>query len=347
MELKTGLDDEGRRLDRVLRKALPERPLSLIHRLLRQGQILLNGRPAKPGARVKAGDTIGIAELARGTGFRGAAQKPGAPPAGGSPPPRLPVGALVPFADILWQGSGLLILNKAAGIAVHGPESLDAAVRSILAGRLSPSLSFKPGPLHRLDKPTSGVIVFSSSLEGARLFSALLRQGHVKKYYLALVEGTVKGPEVWEDKIVRDGAAKKTFIAGDRDSPQPERGRKAAPGSEAKPQAALTRIIAAAAGKQGNAGFSLVLAEIETGRTHQIRAQAAARGHPLAGDKKYGGRYQPGGFLLHARKLEFAEGRNGILPRSITAPLPENFRARIRELFGEAFILPFPQGKGI
>ncbi|MDR2134506.1 MAG: hypothetical protein LBP27_05305, partial [Treponema sp.] len=65
----------------------------------------------------------------------------------------------------------------------------------------------------------------------------------------------------------------------------------------------------------------------------QIRAQAAARGHPLAGDKKYGGHYQPGGFLLHAWKLEFAE--DGNLPRGITAPLPGHFRARIRELFGE------------
>ncbi|MDR1318503.1 MAG: RluA family pseudouridine synthase, partial [Treponema sp.] len=208
MELKTGGDDDGRRLDRVLRKALPETPLSLIHKFLRQGRVLVNGLPAKPSSRVGAGDTITFPEPREGPGAeqRGASE-PGvsSPSPPRSPPPLSP--------DLLWQGAGLLVFNKPAGLAVHGPESLDAAVRAALAGRLAPSLSFRPGPLHRLDKPTSGVIVFSSSLEGARFFSALLREGRVKKYYLALVEGIVEGPEIWEDKLVRDRAAKKTFLA--------------------------------------------------------------------------------------------------------------------------------------
>jgi 23S rRNA pseudouridine955/2504/2580 synthase len=178
----------------------------------------------------------------------------------------------------------------------------------------------------------------------------------VKKYYLALVEGIVEGPEIWEDSLVRDGAAGKTLIAEGPGCPRPVpagggngcKGETPDAGGafigRAKPQRALTRVSplkSLAAEKQGGggasfpAGFSLILAEIETGRTHQIRAQAAARGHPLAGDKKYGGHYQPGGFLLHAWKLEFPDTPGRGLPRSITAPPPENFRARIRELFGE------------
>ena len=75
-------------------------------------------------------------------------------------------------------------------------------------------------------------------------------------------------------------------------------------------------------------GITLILAEIETGRTHQIRAQAASRGHPLLGDKKYGGKKLRGGFLLHAWRLEFPEESLAPLPRFIEAPLSKNFKAK-------------------
>jgi 23S rRNA pseudouridine955/2504/2580 synthase len=89
----------------------------------------------------------------------------------------------------------------------------------------------------------------------------------------------------------------------------------------------------------GDTGSTLLLAEIETGRTHQIRAHAAAHGHPLAGDIKYGGHVldggrRGGGFFLHAWKIELRETAPSF-PHSITAPLPEAFGERIRALFGE------------
>jgi 23S rRNA pseudouridine955/2504/2580 synthase len=202
MELITGENDKGRRLDRILRKSLPEYPLPLLHRLLRQGKVLVDGKPGKAQDRLASGVKITIPSLKD------------APAA-----PKKPPEALSIKPDIIWQGSpedgGLLAVNKPAGLAVHGSGSLDEAVRAYLADKLPPSLSFKPGPLHRLDKPSSGIVVFSTSLEGARLFTALMREHKVKKTYLAIVEGAVDKEQVWEDMLVRDKGLKKTFLAKD------------------------------------------------------------------------------------------------------------------------------------
>jgi 23S rRNA pseudouridine955/2504/2580 synthase len=229
---------------------------------------------------------------------------------------REPHAGTPPLPEILWEGAGLLVLNKPAGLPVHGPESLETAVLRYLREKLPPSLSFKPGPLHRLDRPTSGVIVFSAALEGARQFSALLREGKIKKRYLALVEGNPGGPAVWEDWLLRDREQKKTFPAE-------------TPEGEAKK--ALTRVYTLASGSL----YSLAALEPATGRTHQIRAQAALRGYPLAGDRKYGGRLPPPGIFLHAASLEFAGEGMPLVPKILEAPLPEAFSRIIRELFGE------------
>ena len=292
MELITGENDKGRRLDRILRKALPDHPLPLIHRLLRQGQVLVNGKPAAAQDRVDCGMSIAIPSLKDAPKL---------------PPPLPPL----PSPKILWQGSGLLAVNKPSGLDVHGPGSLETMVRSFLAEKLPVSLSFKPGPLHRLDKPSSGIVVFSTSIEGARLFSTLMRERKVRKTYLALVEGTINGEQLWEDELVRSDEKKKTFIS-----------RSGSVGGKT----AITRITPLAS----EGGYSLVMAEIATGRTHQIRAQAASHGHPLTGDIKYGG--GKGGFFLHAWKLEFLE-------YSIEAPLPETFRKKITAVFGNDFHL--------
>jgi 23S rRNA pseudouridine955/2504/2580 synthase len=312
--LTAGIDDNGRRLDRVIRKAVPDLPLSALHRLLRKGRVLLDGKAADAAARVSAGQVIEILHAGAPSAL------PGGPGASAVPEPSAPP------LPLLFEGGGLLILNKAPGVLVHGRGSLEELVRRYLKPRLPPSLSFKPGPLHRLDRPSSGIIVFSTSLEGARRFSALIRERRLRKEYLAIVDGIIEPRETgitwitWIDDLVRDREAKKTLTPG--------------PGGEGSREA-LTRVRPLAqAGDR-----TLILAEIETGRTHQIRAQAAARGHPLSGDRKYGGRPLSGGFRLHALALEFPAEFPGEtafpgLPQRIEAPLPEAFRVKIRELFG-------------
>jgi 23S rRNA pseudouridine955/2504/2580 synthase len=333
MILTAGIDDADRRLDRILRRALPDIPLSAIHRFLRQGCILVNGSPAAGNDRIPAGAEIEVpAALAPAVLAPAAALTPEQPAVkteGSLPPAALAPVLTPPVLPILWEGAGLLVLNKPAGLAVHGfPQSLDNQVQAYLSGKLPASLSYRPGPLHRLDKPTSGIIVFGVSLEGARQFSTLLAEGKVRKRYLAILEGKVTADQVWEDTLYRDKSARKTFV----------KAAQKAYVKEAAARRALTRVSPLVWAEKGGRAYTYARLEIETGRTHQIRAQAACRGHPLAGDSKYGGsRFNGGGFFLHATELELPEeaAENTSLkgfPPVIKAPLPKAFAQALNEL---------------
>lgn len=309
LELQAGINDSGRRIDRILRKALPEYSLSLIHRLLRQGMVLVNNNRVSPDQRVNSGDEIKIYVTVN-------QQKLIVNKKNSSPP--------LPLPEILFQGLGIIFFNKPAGMATHGPNSLADIAGEYLAGTLPHSLSFRPGPLHRLDKPTSGVIAFSTTLAGAQMFTRLLREQRLAKTYLAIVEGAVCDEETWKEALERDTIAQKTIIAGD-----------------AEGQSAVTKITPVYA----NERYSLIEARIVTGRTHQIRAHAAANEHPLLGDKKYGGGCAYGacgsqGFFLHAWKIE-PNGNYDCLPagfpRQITAPLPGLFQSQIKSFFDKEF----------
>ncbi|MCL2442447.1 MAG: RluA family pseudouridine synthase [Treponema sp.] len=336
MELYTGDNDKGRRLDRILRKALPDHPLPLIHRLLRQKLVLVDGKPGKAGDRLDSGVKIFINSLKD-----------------------KPINNISSRKDInidqksdknqkksdfkrfdrvkfdkkliIWEGRGLLAVNKPVGLVVHGDNSLDSMVNSYLADKITPSLSFKPGPLHRLDKPSSGIVVFSVNIEGARLFSSLMREKKVQKTYLTIVEGKIEKDTIWQDELFRDKERQKTFIS-EHDSGK----------------TAITNVTPLVTKN----GYTLIKAEIITGRTHQIRAQAASHGHPLLGDLKYSGKKSKGinirttdyhglyglarinkvYFYLHAWKIKFLE-------HSIEAPLPQAFREKVDELFGGNYLM--------
>ncbi len=303
-DLPAGTNDAGRRLDRVLRKLLPNLKLSALHGMIRKGLVQVNGARARADQILLLGDSIGIPDFVFGqagsfhaAGFR---EK--------SPASALP---------ILLETEDLLFLNKPAGLLVHGGgETLESMAKAYLSGRLPPSLAFTPGPLHRLDRNTSGVVAFSKSIAGARRFSEALQSGEISKTYLAVHFGNEMHAEDWRDNLVRDGRTKKSLLAKDE---RPENGKAAA--TSVRPILQSGRYHAAA--------ISLM-----TGRTHQIRSQAAARGIPLAGDAKYGAPASsrmpgaPGGYLLHAWSLDFAS--QGL---SVEAPLPDYFLLSLKTIF--------------
>jgi 23S rRNA pseudouridine955/2504/2580 synthase len=366
--LTAGKDDDGRRLDRIIRKALPDYPLSLIHRLLRQKKIFIDNIPATPNHRIKQGMVIQIyvsvnhasnqvnQDNVNQNNFKVNNKKPSLRPLALNPRSPIPDPSLhcsllpAPCSLLLWQGSGIIVFNKPQGLSTHGPNSLDSLFNAWLTeeGALPRSLSFRPGPLHRLDKPTSGAIVFSLTLEGAKLFSALLRERKLEKTYIAIVEGRItrekgKGKSekskydeiIWRDTLEHDKNARKSFVKPGLSPPTLVLTPVPSPQSPVPTKEAITTINTLAS----NDKYSLIEARIKTGRHHQIRAQAASHGHPLAGDIKYGatplpGQTRGGGFFLHAWKIRFIESP-GSFPSEIIAPLPEAFQSQIEALFGK------------
>ncbi|MDR2509744.1 MAG: RluA family pseudouridine synthase [Spirochaetaceae bacterium] len=276
LRLEAGEDDEGRRLDRVLRKALPALPLSALHRLFRKGAVRLNAARAMPESRVHKGDII-LACVSEKTA-----------------PPKSAFSHTKPAGlNIIFENDAILALNKPAALVTHGEDSLESRVLAYLLPRAKSSLSFRPGPLHRLDRETSGLILFSKNLLGARYVTEGLRTGLFKKSYLVLLRGELDSEELWEDYLVRDGQNKRSFAGDSRDKTA---------------RRAITRISPV----ETRRGITLAKAEIFTGRTHQIRAQAALRGCPVAGDVKYGG--GGGRMFLHSWLMEFPQNNPAGLP---------------------------------
>jgi 23S rRNA pseudouridine955/2504/2580 synthase len=292
--LRPGPNDEGKRIDRILRACFPDVPLGALFAALRKGDVRVGGKRVHQDYHVAGGDIISVKML---PGFR-PRQEP--EPAGTDGFQFSPV----------FEDRNFFAVNKPWGILTHGESSLDEYVKASLIPRLPPSLAFSPGPLHRLDRNTTGLIFFSKSLEGARDFSAALREGKIIKIYYALLEGVLPAAQTWEDSLIRDSRNHITKSSGPR------------PG---KP--ALTEVRPLA--HRASCTFCEFL--IQSGRTLQIRSQAALHGHPLAGDRNYGGSHRPGAphrgaYILHAAKLFFP-------PLEAEAPLPEDAAVFLRDLF--------------
>jgi 23S rRNA pseudouridine955/2504/2580 synthase len=297
--IHSGPDDIGRRADRVLRIYLESLPLGKIYSSLRKGEIRVNGRKIKQNYRIHRGDTIWVRKHLSGV-------------------PRDNSGISGPDSDstggishwIIHQNRHILCINKPPGIPVHGRGSLLEKIPRQEAEQKS--LSFRTGPLHRLDRNTSGIVCFSRSLQGARRFSELLSRGGVTKEYFAVLEGIFPEEAVWKDRLRRDKVRKIT-------EPSPD-------GKES-----VTRIFPLL----HREGKTLVRIILETGRTHQIRAQAASRGTPLWRDAKYGSGKGGGRYILHAGRLEIPEGDEILGFGELTAPFPASSANRLDTLFPE------------
>jgi len=310
-----GPNDADRRLDRIIRSFLNDVPLSGIYRMFRDGNVRVSGKKAEGSYRTRKGDLVEIRLPARDL-----ALAQGRPERDSS---------LLDTGDearsftgmILVENPDLAVINKPRGMLTHGQGGVDEAAAAYYRDRAAESIAFIPAPLHRLDRNTSGALAVSASLAGAVAFSAALRSGLIEKTYLALLGGELRHEETWIDTVSRDSAAGVTSVQ--------ESGKHA----EAHARPLLCRN-----------GYTLASIRLGTGRTHQIRVQAAAHGYALAGDSKYGGRRLEGGYLLHCARLGLPAGICGPDELIVTAPLPAEAIHALAALFGKGFFECLPPG---
>lgn len=338
-ELTIHEDDAGVRLDRFLRKLLPGAGLGFIQKLCRKG-VRRNGVRAKASDRLAPGDRLRIAlapeELERLRVSKGEAGK--TRPRSETPSRSRP-GAPPPPLQVLFEDGDILVLNKPTGLLVHsgpeGEEDLCSMVRRYLP--VGPSLTFRPSPAHRLDRETSGLVVFGKTAAALRALTQSLRKGLWAKAYLALLAGR-PDPSM--------GVLLGRLRRGEPGGRRKARVRVVGKGAEGKEARLQYRLVAAAQ------GASLVAVRLETGRTHQIRVQFEAHGCPLVRDPRYGGR-RCGGlpFFLHAAKLLLPHP-SGAKLLQLEAPPPPGIRDLLQDagLWGDpeaqldALVQP-PQGE--
>ncbi len=306
--VRAGEGAAGQRLDNFLLRELGGIPRSRVYRLLRKGEVRVNGKRKQADYRLLADDEVRLPPVRVEVTGEGT-------------PRRVPDGLLAAVsAAIVHEDDRLLVLNKPAGLAVHGGSGLAfGAIEALRALRPAETLEL----IHRLDRDTSGCLLVARTRAALRSAHALLREGEVEKHYAALVAGrwrigrkTIDAPVLTNareggERVVRVHRAGKIAISV-FDPIRP------------------FRDLA-----------TLMDVEIRTGRTHQIRVHAAFAGHPVAGDEKYGDRsantalreFGLKRMFLHASSIAF-RWPDGPAFRA-EAPLPPDLEDLLAKL-GEA-----------
>ena len=285
-------DRDGQRLDNFLFGLLKGVPKTHVYRLLRTGQVRVNGKRAKPDARIAGGDQLRV------------------------PPVRVPSATEAPRASarsleslatrIVFEDRNFLAIDKPSGLASHGGSGIKlGAIEQLRQLRPDESLEL----VHRLDRDTSGILLFARRRSALTAVQAEIREGRVRKRYLALLAGRLAQPRMKVDVALR----KSVLQGGERMVTVDEGG---------KPSRSDFRVVE----RKGDCTYAEIV--IDTGRTHQIRVHAQHLGAPIAGDDKYGDpeanrRLRDKGLrrlFLHAAELAF-ELPDGTAYH-ITAPLP-------------------------
>jgi 23S rRNA pseudouridine955/2504/2580 synthase len=297
---EVGPEDDGLRLDRWFRRHYPELSHIRLEKLLRTGQVRVDGGRVKAGHRLATGMTIRVPPL-------GEAAEPAAPRPVAAPRPQ---DASLLQARVLYRDNDVLAIDKPAGLAVQGGTNTARHLDGMLDA-LRFDAAERPRLVHRLDKDTSGVLLLARNVRAAAWLAQAFRDKTARKVYWALVAGV----------------------------PKPKRGRidlPVAKSGEAEEEARSAVTYYTVVEHAHKAAWVALLPL--TGRTHQLRVHCAGIDTPIVGDGKYGGAKAilPGlegarKLHLHARSIEITRPDGGRI--RVTAPLPEHMKASW-EFFG-------------
>lgn len=306
-------EEAGVRLDRWFKRRYPALTHGHLEKLLRTGQVRVDGKRAKASDRLEAGQAIRIPP-----------QLQHAAPAASRPVARSPSTTDSKLMEdiVIYQDASTFVLNKPSGIASQGGSGIGRHIDGMLE-TLQGKKRQRPRLVHRLDRDTSGVLVIARTLPAAAALSESLRRRDARKIYWALTKGVPRPHQgVIKQALVKEGREGKDerMMVADADE------------DDAKSATTYYAVMGTAAGE-----YAWVALRPITGRTHQLRAHLAHIGTPIVGDFKYGGPKAKGmGELedrlhLHARSIDIAHPEGGRL--KAMAPLPPHM-AHAWKLFG-------------
>ncbi|BEP28071.1 RluA family pseudouridine synthase [Helicovermis profundi] len=276
-EIIIGTNENGQRLDRFLTKYLNNSSRSNIYKLIRKKVFKVNGKRIKEEYFLKEGDVLEIflaeeslEKLIKEEEF---------------------ISASTLDLDIVFEDEDILIVNKPKGLLTHPDKS---EYKNTLSTKVNTYLkhlctrTFKPASIQRLDKNTSGLIIFCKNYESLKNFNEIMRERKIKKFYLAVVEGIIKESGEVKGYIEKDSDKNKVYMSKNKRSEEAKLCH-----TKYKP----LKII--------NNNYTLLEVELLTGRTHQIRVSMSYIKHPIVGDKKYTGKKlkNVNSQLLHGYKV--------------------------------------------
>jgi 23S rRNA pseudouridine955/2504/2580 synthase len=340
IDFKTSSNDTDRRFDTLLRKFLPQMPLSLIFKNIRTGFIRLNNKKAKQETKIQAGDIINI-EKRLFEKFSSSTDFSNSDSTNNTDKNSVSEENIKKNKDFineitLFKNQNILILDKPYNMNVQDSKndknSLDKIVKSIY---IKDSLTFVPGPMHRLDKLTTGIICFSQNLQCARWFSEQISNHSIQKYYLAILEGKLLEKQEWIDYLEKENESSKNGMHKSKLS--------SALDGDTEGKKAITIIEPISYGKYKNMDMTFAKIFIPTGRNHQIRLQCSSRGYPILQDSLYNSRISKEknvfeqNLYLHCYKLIFPSN-NFDIPLEVNSPIPKTFENALKKILARNYI---------
>lgn len=315
MNIVIGPNEAGQRLDKFLRKYLKDVPLSAIFRGIRTGQVRVNGKKAKEKYSLLEGDQLTINITSK-------------------EPKKVDFIKIDVDLKIAYEDENMLLVEKKPNLLVHsdsnnGEPTLTDMVLSYLTekGDYEPEkeITFTPAPCNRLDRNTSGIVIFGKNFESLKLLNEMIRERKIKKYYCALVKGRIKDG-IHEAYILKDEESNVSKIYD-------------IPVKNGKKIAMEVKTV------KSDGLHSFIEIDLLTGRSHQLRAHLAHLGNPIIGDGKYGDKKLNSFFcnkfgldyqFLYAFKVIFTDCKDKLKymeNKTIAESLPPIFKKIKKDVF--------------